>query len=92
MLADIFEQNVPVIAPQGLFAWNTRISPALHPIVEQQGATMTYQNDPNVWSGRASQEVFAELAVCGLASMYPAFDWSVLCSWPSWISARVRSH
>src|SRR6266446_6308919 len=24
--------------------------------------------------------------------MYPAFDWSLLCSGPSWISARVRSH
>ena len=34
---------------------------------------------------------FAELAVSGLASMYPAFDWSI-CSRPSWISARVRSH
>jgi hypothetical protein len=31
----------------------------------------------NVWSGRASQVDFAELAVSGLASMYPAFDWSV---------------
>src|SRR5216683_2610978 len=39
------------------------------------------QIDPNVWSGRASQEVFVELAVNGLASMYPAFDWSSLCSW-----------
>ena len=48
--------------------------------------------DPDVWSGRASQEVFVELAVSGLASMYPASDWSVLCSGPSWISARVRSH
>ena len=28
----------------------------------------------------------------GLASMYPASDWSVSCSGPSWISARVRSH
>src|SRR5271167_1146423 len=36
--------------------------------------------------------VFVELAVGGLASMYPASDWSMLCSWPSWISARVRSH
>src|SRR5258705_5108287 len=34
---------------------------------------------------------FAELAVSGLASMYSAFDWSI-CSGPSWISARVRSH
>src|ERR1700722_12761113 len=33
---------------------------------------------------------FAELAVSGLASMYPAFGWSI-CSGPSWISARVRS-
>src|SRR5262249_244063 len=29
--------------------------------------------------------------MCGLASMYPAFDWST-CSRPSWILARVRSH
>ena len=49
-------------------------------------------NDPNVWSGRALQENFAELAVSGLASMYPASDWSVSCSGPPWISARVRSH
>ena len=28
---------------------------------------------------------------CGLASMYPASDWSALCSGPSWISARMRS-
>jgi len=34
-------------------------------------------NDPNVWSGRALQVDFVELAVSGLASMYPAFDWSV---------------
>src|SRR5712691_8060490 len=30
--------------------------------------------------------------ICGLASMYPASDWSELCSGPPWISARVRSH
>jgi hypothetical protein len=29
--------------------------------------------DPDVWSGRALQVDFAELAVSGLASMYPAF-------------------
>jgi hypothetical protein len=40
---------------------------------------------PRVASG------FAELAVSGLASMYPAFDWSI-CSGPSWISARVRAY
>jgi hypothetical protein len=49
-------------------------------------------NDPNVWSGRASQEIFVELVMNGLASMYPVFNWSVLRSGPSWVSARVRSH
>jgi hypothetical protein len=49
------------------------------------------QRDLDVWSGRALQEDFVELAAGGLASMYPAFVWSV-GSWPSWISARVRSH
>ena len=34
-------------------------------------------HDPYVWSGRALQENFADLAVSGLASMYPTFDWSV---------------
>src|SRR6478672_5910292 len=34
------------------------------------------QFDPNVWSGRALQVDFAELAVSGLASMYPVSDWS----------------
>src|ERR1700752_3286254 len=34
---------------------------------------------------------FIDPADNGLASMYPASDWSV-CSGPSWISARVRSH
>jgi hypothetical protein len=48
-------------------------------------------DDPNVWSGRAVQEVFVDPGGCGLASMYPASDWSVLCSEPSWISARLRS-
>jgi hypothetical protein len=45
----------------------------------------------NVWSGCALQEGFVELAVSGLASIYPAFDWSSMGFWPSWISARVRS-
>src|SRR5882762_10287337 len=35
---------------------------------------------------------FRRIGGGGLASMYPASDWSVLCSGPSWISARVRSH
>src|SRR5258708_17885326 len=34
---------------------------------------------------------FRRIGGGGLASMYPASDWSVLCSGPSWISARVRS-
>ena len=47
--------------------------------------------DPTVWSGRASQVDFAELAVSGLASMYPAFDWSVVLLAIMDISARASS-
>src|SRR3984893_12430132 len=32
--------------------------------------------DPNVWSGRALQEVVVDLVVSGLASMYPVSSWS----------------
>src|SRR5450631_2939262 len=32
--------------------------------------------DPTVWSGRALQEVFVDLVVSGLASMYPVSSWS----------------
>src|SRR5437773_1910473 len=35
---------------------------------------------------------FRRSGVSGLASMYPVSDWSLLCSGPSWVSARVRSH
>jgi hypothetical protein len=33
--------------------------------------------DPYVWSGRAVQEVFLDPGDDGLASMYPACDWSM---------------
>src|SRR5262249_27010790 len=35
-------------------------------------SSSTSDSDPYVWSGRASQEIFMELAASGLASMYPA--------------------
>src|SRR5262249_38711940 len=34
---------------------------------------------------------FVELVVGGLASMYPAFDWSSMVSWPSCRTARLRA-
>src|SRR6266852_3288095 len=39
-------------------------------------ALSSSQFDPNVWSGRALQEVFVDLVVSGLASMYPVSSWS----------------
>src|SRR5262245_59973186 len=49
-------------------------------ISRASGAFRSDENDPNVWSGRALQEDFSEFEGCGgLASMYPAFDWS-LCA------------
>jgi hypothetical protein len=47
--------------------------------------------DPHVWSGRAWQEDFEELVVSGLASMYPAFDWSVVLRAIMDISAHAIS-
>src|SRR5215831_18455114 len=32
-----------------------------------------------------ARELSSSWRMCGLASMYPAFDWSFWCSWPSWI-------
>ena len=34
------------------------------------GGAATSDNGPDVWSGRASQEVFVDLSDVGLASMY----------------------
>jgi hypothetical protein len=45
-----------------------------------------------VWTGRALQAGFDDLETIGLALLYPALERSICCSWPSWISARVRSH
>jgi hypothetical protein len=49
-------------------------------------------NDPMYGPAVRRKRFFVELAVSGLASMYPASDWSVLRFGPSWVSARVRSH
>jgi len=51
----------------------------------------TSESDPDVWSGRALQEDFDEVVVNGLASMYPAFDWSIVPRAIMDISARAIS-
>src|ERR1700745_3208979 len=48
-------------------------------------------NGPSVWTGRALQAKNDDVELIGLALLYPALNGS-LCSWPSWISARARSH
>jgi hypothetical protein len=47
--------------------------------------------DPDVWSGRALQEDFVELAAAVLHQCIRLLI-GALCSEPSWKSARVRSH
>jgi hypothetical protein len=47
--------------------------------------------DPNVWSGRALQENSSTWRMFGLASMYPAFCWSVELRATMDISARAFS-
>ena len=65
------------------------ICPLLRASRRRADVAATTAPDPDVWSGRASQEGFVETAAYGLASMYLASRWSS-CSGPSWISARVR--
>jgi putative ABC transport system substrate-binding protein len=60
----------------------------LHP---ETPANVAFWHDAECMVRPCIARGFVELAVSGLASMYPASDWSA-CSWPSWISARMRSH
>ena len=52
------------------------ISPLTEVKQSRSPVVLTGDRDPNVWSGRALQEGFVDLALSGLASMYPASDWS----------------
>jgi len=45
----------------------------------------------SVWTDRASRVDIVELPVSGFASMYPAFDWSVVLLAITDISARASS-
>ena len=55
----------------------------------ERGCIVWAVHRPNVWSGRALLRGFRGLADVRSASMYPASDWSVLCSEPAWTSARM---
>src|SRR5215510_11190886 len=57
-------------------------------IASESGATAL---GTTVWTGRALQVGFDDLEAIGLALLYPALERKV-CSWPLWISARVRSY
>jgi hypothetical protein len=52
----------------------------------------TSVNDPNVWSGRAVQEDFVDLADAVLHQCIRSLIGARRRSGPSWISARVRRH
>src|ERR1700751_3978954 len=45
---------------------------------------------PSVWTGRALQAKNDDVELIGLVCIRPLTE--RLCSWPSWISARARSH
>src|ERR1700676_1002335 len=63
--------------------------------LRQSGKHLLFESishfDPDVWSGRALQEDFVELAAAGLHQCIRLLI-GALCSEPSWKSARVRSH
>ena len=76
---------MPGCPAHGRYRMSSGPQPGAH--VEGLRAKMTPMYGPAVRCKR-----FRRSWRCGLASMYPASDWSALCSEPSWISARVRSH
>jgi hypothetical protein len=55
------------------------------------GGRVPVENDP-MYGPAVRCKRFRRSGRYGLASMYPASAWSMLCSGPSWISARMRSH
>jgi hypothetical protein len=67
------------------------IPPLLGDKRTSRGEPISVAIDPDVWSGRALQVDFAELAVSGLASMYPVSNWSCLLRTIMDISARAIS-
>ena len=62
---------MPEIGTSGLMSGDGKRGDGLRP-----QATAPILDSTNVWSGRALQEAFVELAFSGLASMYPVSDWS----------------
>jgi len=47
--------------------------------------------DPHVWTGGASQEGFGVLASWSCTNVSGLSVERLMCSWPSWIWARIRS-
>jgi len=45
----------------------------------------------NVWPGRAVQDGFPRATNVRAASMYQVSSWSIFCSGPSWVSARIQA-
>jgi transposase len=68
----------------------------IHALVDAGGLPIALKlTKGQVHDGRSGCDMLDALiegdsAVGGPASMYPAFDWSVLCSWPPWISAHMQ--
>jgi hypothetical protein len=77
---------MPEIGSSGSMSGDGRRGVGHRPKLPRPSSTL-----PNVWSGRALQVDFAAMAVSGLASMYPAFDWSVVLLAIMDISARAIS-
>src|ERR1700722_6663756 len=50
------------------------------------------ENDPSVWTGRALQAANDDLERCWSCASVSGLLMEPLSSWPSWISARARSH
>jgi hypothetical protein len=91
----LFMKSIEAAAPSfGMFAISQRMS-AFTPLAGVKWIFLTQPKPtlliPMYGPAVRCKRTSSSWRICGLASMYPAFDWSLLCSRPSWISARVRS-
>jgi hypothetical protein len=85
------------LGPAAIRAASTgRTHDRTRPMLHQRKKLLSIRRRPHMTQCMVRPCVARELSsswrMCGLASMYPAFDWSMWCSGPSWISARVRPH
>src|SRR5262249_60734252 len=63
----------------------------LPPIADTRDGVPDFRLVPYVRPGRAVQDGFPRATDVRAASMYQVSSWSIFCSGPSWVSARIQA-